>query len=124
MVECSGSEIFSELLHHLKFPEEINGEKAITIPAMLPYITAQFLTRKEGDRPAVVPKGSTNLGLLGQFVEIEKDTVFTVEYSVRGAQMAVKNLMGLGDKELKIKDIYKGEHHVGVLLEALRKLMS
>jgi oleate hydratase len=123
MIECSGSEILTELLHHLNFPLSPILENSITIPSMLPYITAQFLTRKEGDRPAVVPEGSTNLGLLGQFVEMERDTVFTVEYSVRGAQVAVKSLMGLG-KEMVVKDVYRGEHHVKVLVEALRKLMS
>jgi len=122
MSDCSGEEILKELLGHLNFPEHPTLENAITIPCILPYITAQFLTRKYEDRPKVIPHGSTNLGLMGQFVEIEKDTVFTVEYSVRGAQMAVKELMGL--KEMKIKDIYKGEHNVKVLVDALRMLLT
>ncbi|KUJ23913.1 myosin-cross-reactive antigen [Mollisia scopiformis] len=123
MADCSGEEILTELLHHLNFPEHPTLDNAITIPCMLPYVTSQFLTRKEGDRPEVIPRGSTNLGLLGQFVEIPRDTVFTVEYSVRGAQMAVKELMGLG-KEMRIRDIYKGEHNVKVLVDALRMLLT
>ena len=38
-----------------------------------------------GGRPKVIPEGSRNLALVGQYVEIERDVVFTVEYSVRGA---------------------------------------
>jgi len=37
------------------------------------------MPRKLGDRPKVVPTGCTNLALLGQFVEIKDDVVFTVE---------------------------------------------
>jgi oleate hydratase len=121
MSECTGAEILQELLGHLNFPEQPTLENAITIPCMMPYITAQFLTRKHGDRPEVVPKGSTNLALMGQFVEIPKDTVFTVEYSVRCAQMAVHELMGTKEKP---KDIYMGEHNVKVLVEALRMLLT
>lgn len=46
-------------------------------------------------RPAVVPEGSTNLAFLGQFVEIPEDVVFTIEYSIRSAQIAVYSLLKL-----------------------------
>ncbi|MGH4139929.1 oleate hydratase [Clostridium sp.] len=32
----------------------------------------------KGDRPEVIPEGSTNLALLGQFCEIADDVVFTM----------------------------------------------
>jgi oleate hydratase len=121
MAECSGQEILKELLGHLQFPEHPTLNTSITIPSMLPYITSQFLTRKIGDRPAMIPKGSANLALLGQYVEIPKYTVFTVEYRVRAAQMAVHKLMGT---KRKLKDIYNGEHDVKVLAEALRMLLT
>lgn len=121
MSECTGEEILTELLSHLNFPLQPTLGSSITIPCMMPYITAQFLTRKAGDRPAVVPEGSTNLALLGQFVEIERDTVFTVEYSVRAAQMAVHKLMETREKP---KDVYMGEHNVGVLIDALKMLLT
>jgi oleate hydratase len=121
MASCFGSEIMTELLGHLQFPEYRILENTLTIPCMMPYITSQFLTRTTGDRPEVIPKGSTNLALLGQFVEIPKDTVFTVEYSVRSAQMAVHRLMGT---EHRPKDIYMGEHNLKVLFEALRRLLT
>lgn len=65
------------------------------IPCMMPFITSQFMPRVRSDRPEVIPKGSTNLAFLGQFAEIPDDVVFTVEYSVRSAQMAVYSLLKL-----------------------------
>jgi oleate hydratase len=64
------------------------------------------------DRPLPVPKGSKNLAFISQFVEIAGDVVFTVEYSVRAAQMAVYELLGIKrqipaitphDKSLKVQ---------------------
>jgi myosin-crossreactive antigen len=67
---------------------QISG-KDICIPFMLPFITSQFLLRGKADRPAVVPKGSVILAFIGQYCEMPEDVVFTVEYSIRSAQMAV-----------------------------------
>jgi oleate hydratase len=39
MYECSGEEIFSELLQHLQVPLEPTLKDAITIPCVMPYIT-------------------------------------------------------------------------------------
>jgi oleate hydratase len=121
MSSCCGEEIMTELLGHLKFPLQPILENSLTIPCMMPFITSQFLPRKAGDRPEVIPKGSTNLALLGQFVEIPRDTVFTVEYSVRSAQIAVHDLMRTKHKP---KDVYMGEHSPKVLVEALRMLLT
>lgn len=121
MTECSGREILTEFLAHMHFPADNILEHVICRPCMMPYITSQFLTRESGDRPEVIPEGATNLALLGQFVEIPEDTVFTVEYSVRGAQMAVYELMGL---DMKPKEMYKGSHHLGVLAQAMINMMT
>ena len=59
------------------------------IPCRMPYITSMFMPRAHSDRPLPVPRNSTNLVFFTQFVEIPDDVVFTVEYSVRAAQMAV-----------------------------------
>ncbi len=120
MAFCTGQEIMTELLGHLNFPLHPILENAIVISSMMPYITSQFLARAYNDRPQVVPEGSTNLAFVGQFVEIPEDVVFTVEYSVRGAQMAVFELMGLKKKP---KAIYKGEHHPKVMAELLEKFL-
>jgi myosin-crossreactive antigen len=57
------------------------------------FITSQFLVRAKGDRPQIVPAGSANLALIGQYCELPDAVVFKVEYSVREAQIAVKTLM-------------------------------
>ena len=119
MRECSGEEIFAELLGQLGLPEK--PYQSITIPCSMPYITSQFLTRSHGDRPEVIPKGSTNLAFMGQFVEIPLDTVFTVEYSVRSAMMAVCSLMGLKEQP---KSVYKGEHDPRVLAKVLKAMVE
>ena len=56
---------------------------------MMPYITAFFMPRAEGDRPNVVPEGAVNFAFLGQFAETARDTIFTTEYSMRTGMEAV-----------------------------------
>jgi oleate hydratase len=88
---------------------------------MMPYITSQFMPRRKGDRPAVIPNGSTNLAFLGQFSEIPNDCVFTVEYSVRSAIMAVYGLLKL-DKI--VPPVYEGQYDVRVLLNAVKTMLG
>ncbi|MDA8442607.1 MAG: oleate hydratase [Peptococcaceae bacterium] len=97
MSDCTGEEILTELLHHLKFDQDMAAiiQSANCIPCMMPFITAQFMPRALGDRPQVVPEGSTNLAFIGQFCEIPDDVVFTEEYSVRAARIAVYQLLGI-----------------------------
>ena len=61
------------------------------------------------------PDGSKNLAFVGQYSEIPDDVVFTVEYSIRSAQMAVYSLLGL---EREPPPVYKGQFNPRVLLEA------
>ena len=51
-----------------------------------------------------------------QFVEIEDDVVFTVEYSVRGAMLAIYEFFGV---EREIPEIYNGLLDPKVGLKAL-----
>ena len=85
----------------------------------MPYITSQFLVRKHGDRPQVVPPKSRNLAFIGQYAELPDDVVFTVEYSVRSAQIAVYTLLGLGKEP---SPFYKGQYDLGVLWDAFKTL--
>lgn len=105
--ECTGMEILDEILLSLPMDEETRqkcrDEVVAAIPVAMPYIDSQFLPRAVGDRPAVVPEGSENLGLIGQFVEIPEDCVFTEEYSVRGARTAVYKLLGMHKEVAPIK---------------------
>jgi len=94
MDECNGEEILRELCGHLRFDLGV-VESANCIPCRMPYITSMFMPRMPGDRPPPVPHGSGNLAFVSQFVEIPDDVVFTVEYSVRAAQMAVYELLGM-----------------------------
>ena len=91
---CSGADILQELCGHLRFdPELVAG--ANCIPCRMPWIVSMFAPRTQTDRPVPVPPGWKNLGLISQFVEIPDDVVFTVEYSVRAAQLAVYGLTGM-----------------------------
>lgn len=118
MTECTGKEIMTELLNHLKFSEHMQEiiNTSICIPILMPYITSQILPRTVHDRPLVVPQGSTNLALIGQYSEIPEDIVFTIEYSVRSAQMAVYELLNI-DKN--VTPIYRGQRKIKVVLNAV-----
>jgi len=94
MEDCTGAEILKELCGHLRFDRE-SLDSANCIPCAMPYITSMFMPRAVGDRPLPVPSGSKNFAFVSQFVEIPDDVVFTVEYSVRAAQMAVYQLLGV-----------------------------
>jgi oleate hydratase len=54
----------------------------------------------------VVPDGVTNLGLLGQYVELERDIAFTFEYSTRSAWEAIYRLLKRGPSP---PDVYQGQ---------------
>ena len=99
MADCIGAEILQELCGHLNFDLATTFAAANCIPCRMPYITSMFMPRTATDRPLPVPANSHNLGLVSQFVEIREDVVFTVEYSVRAAQMAVYQLLSI-DKEI------------------------
>jgi oleate hydratase len=107
MPESTGEELLAEFVYHMGFIKELDEIKKVTvsIPTTLPYATSQFSPRKNSDRPHVVPKGSTNLALLGQFVEIPQDCVFLVDYSTRSAQIGVYKLLNI-DRE--VTPVYKG----------------
>ncbi len=122
--DCTGKEMFEELLYHMgledKIPE-ILGHTINVIPAMMPYITSQFMPRVKGDRPDVVPQGSQNFGFLGQYTEIPNDCVFTVEYSVRSAMMAVYKLL---DLEKEVTEVYPSQYDVRVLTQAAKTCLG
>jgi oleate hydratase len=117
MADCNGAEILREICGHLRFdPETV--ESANCIPCRMPYITSMFMPRKRSDRPLPVPPGSKNLAFVSQFVEIPDDVVFTVEYSVRAAQMAVYELLGV---QQKIPSVTPHDKSLRVQFEALVK---
>lgn len=123
MARASGQEILTELMHQLGFEDTLDEVRRTTtvIPVIMPYITSEFQRRTLADRPPVIPQGAKNFALLGQYVEIPEDVVFTVEYSVRGAMHAVYGLLGLKNE---IPPIYHGIADPTVALDALKTLMG
>lgn len=123
MSDCTGEELVQELLYHQGFKDRIPEllKKVNVIPCMMPYITSQFMPRVKGDRPDVIPAGSVNLAFLGQYAEIPHDCVFTVEYSIRGAMMAVYGLLGL---EKQVPEVYPSLYDVRVLAAAAKTMYN
>ena len=120
MADCSGKELLEETLRQLRvdeatFAEAMDPKNSTSIPCMMPYITSQFMPRDPGDRPPVRPAGAENLAFVGQFAEIEKDVVFTVEYSVRTAKVAIKSLI---DSGIEVPPMYEGYRNLRELAAA------
>lgn len=119
MRDCTGKEICMEWLYHLGVPEsdiaDLAENSANTVPVMMPYITAFFMPRAAGDRPAVVPEGSVNFAFLGQFAETNRDTIFTTEYSIRTGMEAVYTLLGI---DRGVPEVWGSVYDVRDLLNA------
>jgi oleate hydratase len=120
MADCGGADILKELCGHLNF--DVSAfENATCVPCRLPYITSMFMPRNKSDRPQPVPATSKNLAFVSQFVEIPDDVVFTVEYSVRAAQMAVYQLLRI---DRPIPRITRHDKSLRVLLETAEKAFA
>ena len=119
MKDCTGKEICMEWLYHIGVPEDqIEGlaeHSANTVPTMMPFASAYFMPRAKGDRPDVVPEGAVNFAFLGQFAEVERDTVFTTEYSMRTAMVAVYTLF---DVDRGVPEVWGSLYDVRDLLKA------
>jgi oleate hydratase len=105
MSECGGAEILRELCGHLNFDP----------------VVFMFMPRKTSDRPLPVPLTSKNLAFVSQFVEIPDDVVFTVEYSVRAAQMAVYQLLKI---KRPVPAITRHDKSFSVLVDTLEKAFA
>ncbi|WP_297468542.1 oleate hydratase [Thermococcus sp.] len=124
MSQATGREIFLELLYHLGWLDKKDElmETVINVrTAMMPYITAHFMPRKPGDRPPVIPENYANLALMGQYVEIPGECVFTVEYSVKSAMIGVYGFLDLGRE---VPPAYTPYQEVPVLLKAVETLVD
>jgi oleate hydratase len=89
---------------------------ANSIPVHMPYITAYFMPRAEGDRPRVVPQGSENLAFIGNFAETKRDTVFTTEYSVRTAMEAVYQLLAV---DRGVPEVFDSSFDIRTILNSI-----
>lgn len=98
MLFCSGAQILAEVVHNLELPGEMATEvqqQSITIPRAMPRMSSTLLTRSSEDRPRIIPRSISNLGLVGSFVEIPGRTCVDTGYGVDAARIAVSHLMGL-----------------------------
>ena len=120
MDECTGAEILEELRRQLRFDQKrldlIMGS-SICIPCDMPYVNNIWLTRTPTDRPRPVPEGSTNLGLIGQYVEVSRDVAFTIEYSARTAWEAIHLLLKRGPPP---PPVYQAQYDPKALIAALK----
>jgi len=120
MADCNGAEILQELAGHLRFDAEVFAT-ANCIPCRMPFITSMFMPRSPGDRPKPVPDGAKNLAFISQFVDLPLDVVFTVEYSVRAAQMAVYGLLGI---DLPVPPVTPHDHALRTRFDVLLKALK
>ncbi len=79
---------------------------------------ALFMPRHRSDRPRPVPERSKNFAFISQSAEMPDDVAFTVEYSVRAAQIAVYQLLGI---DRSIPPVTRHEKSLNVQFEALVK---
>ena len=123
MAECTGEEIMTEFLYHLgmlDIKDEVLAHTYVST-CMMPYITSQFMPRAIKDRPLVQPEGCTNLALIGQYVELPGDVVFTVETSVRTAMMAAYGLLKL---ERPVAPLYQPQYDIRIIAMCLKKMLG
>jgi oleate hydratase len=123
MPECTGREILTEVFSHLGWQDDLPAllEGANCVPCRLPYTTSQFMPRAPGDRPPVIPPGTANLALVGQYCEIPDNVVYTVEYSIHSAALAVASLLGAPEA---VPRAYRGLDHPHALVGAIRCLLA
>ncbi len=120
ITECTGAELCAEWLYHIGVPDDeiadITATGSNTVPCYMPYITTYFMPRAIGDRPQVVPNGAVNFAFIGNYAETPRDTVFTTEYSVRTAMIAVYTLLNI---DRGVPEVFDSCFDVRVLLSSI-----
>ena len=119
MTACTGAEILEETLQQLRFDRQSAAIKAssICVPCYMPYVNNIWLPRSRGDRPPPLLERATNLGLIGQYVEVPKEIAFTIECSVRTAWEAIYRLLERGPAP---PPVYQGQYDPRALFAALK----
>jgi oleate hydratase len=119
MDACTGAEILGEVLRQLRFDRQLDAlmTSSICVPCDMPYANNIWMPRRRTDRPRPVPEGATNLGLIGQYVEVPRDVAFTIEYSTRTAWEAIHLLLKRGPAP---PPVYQGQYDPKALFAALK----
>ena len=119
MRDCTGEEVCREWLYHIGIPDaeidDLAKNARNTTPCCMPFIIAFFQPRKNEDRPKVVPDGAVNFAFLGQFAETPRDTIFTIEYSMRTGMESVYTLL---DVDRGVPEVWGSKYDVRELLRA------
>ena len=119
MRDCTGEEVCREWLYHIGVPAAEINELALqacnTTTCFMPYINAFFQPRKNEDRPRVVPEGAVNFAFIGQFAETPRDTIFTIEYSMRTGMESVYTLLNV---DRGVPEVWGSQYDVRELLKA------
>jgi oleate hydratase len=124
MAQSTGAEILDELAHQLRLSPAQHAaffDGARVRPCRMPLITSHFMPRRAGDRASLIPPRAQNFAVIGQFCEIPRECVFTVEYSVRAAWEAVPALTG---EVPAPPPVVRSDRDPRVLLRAARVLLS
>mgnify|MGYP002925219472 CR=1 FL=1 len=69
----------------------------------------------------MVPDGAVNFAFLGQFTETPRDTIFTIEYSMRTGMESVYTLL---DIDRGVPEVWGSVYDVRELLDSSVKLMD
>jgi oleate hydratase len=119
MDQCNGAEILEETLRQLRFDKQLGAIMAssICVPCYMPYVNNVWLPWSRGDMPPPVPPGATNLGLIGQYVDMPKEIAFTIECSVRSAWEAIHTLLKRGQAA---PPVYQAQYDPKSLFGALK----
>ena len=119
MRDCTGEEVCREWLYHIGVEKDeiemLAKDACNTTTCFMPYINAFFQPRKNSDRPHVVPDGAVNFAFLGQFAETPRDTIFTIEYSMRTGMEAVYTLLNI---DRGVPEVWGSKYDVRELLRA------
>lgn len=119
MRDCTGEEVCREWLYHIGIPDaeidDLAKNACNTTTCFMPFINAFFQPRKNEDRPKVVPDGAVNFAFLGQFAETPRDTIFTIEYSMRTGMESVYTLL---DIDRGVPEVWGSKYDVRELLRA------
>jgi oleate hydratase len=124
MDQCTGAEILEETLQQLRFDAQQLAAimaSSICVPCYLPYVNNVWLTWSRGDMPPPVPEGATNLGLIGQYIDMPREIAFTIECSVRSAWEAIRTLLKRGPAP---PPVYQGQYDPKALFNALKVFVS
>jgi oleate hydratase len=103
MVQCSGADITAELMHHLNFPPRSIFQRTVTIPRIMPRMSSLLLAHSYDERPKPINPDISNLGLVGEFVEISQYSCIDMSYGLRAAKSVVSGLTGANIPKLERK---------------------